>query len=292
MISYAKIDYAQGGERRPTPDPRPRYVDVTPSLARKWLSPDINSHNRKIISNAVAFYADAMEHGEWAVTGETIQFAGDIDTAPTLLNGQHRLEAIAQTGITQRILIVDRLDPDVFAVLDTGKSRGFKDVLSAMGEADATKIAAAARLAYNVEQGAVSSKTNGGQSQISNVRLQQWFEAHPDFAKYGNESSALRKAVPINPSAAMVAMWRLHQIDTEAAGVFFTGLRTGANLDTGDGRLAMREWLVRNGGRQRGVVHLAMVFKAWNGWRNNRPVQMLRWNPEAPTREKFPEPSQ
>jgi hypothetical protein len=271
-------------------DPRARYIDVTPSFARKMLAPEINSCNRKIIPSAVAFYADAMEHGEWAITGEAIQFAGQIENQPTLLGGQHRLEAVAQTGITQRMLVVDGLDPTVYAVLDTGKPHGFRDVLSAMGQVDAAKVAAAARLAYLAEHDLLNN-ASGSTPKISNLRLQEWITYHVDFTSYANEAGTIRHAVPMNASAALVALWTLSQIDKNAAGEFFDGIKTGANLGTGDARLTLRNWFIRNGSSERAAVHLAMTYKAWNGFRQGRDVKTLRWSPAAPTRELFPKPA-
>lgn len=272
-----------------TTRPRAFFMDVDPPQAEVWIDPDVNSSNRRVSPGVVAFYSDTMTRGEWAVTGESIQFAGNVETGRcTLLNGQHRLLAVIDSKTTQRLLIVDGLDPETFAVLDTGKTRSFSDVLSAAGETDTVFLSAGARLAYQVEAKTVTG--HGNATRISNLQLQEWLRANSDLVNYLADAHALRRVIAIKNSAALVASWMFHRIDNDAADEFLEGLRTGANLSPGDPRLALRTWMDRNGRNNRTAVHLAITIKAWNSWRQSRAVQLLRWNWDGAYRENFPEP--
>ena len=81
-------------------------VDVTPELAREWLG--FNTHNRNMRARTVLAYAADMASGDWRWTGDSVKFATD----GTLLDGQHRLAAIAEAGCTITTLIVRGLKND------------------------------------------------------------------------------------------------------------------------------------------------------------------------------------
>ena len=270
--------------------PRAYFMAVPPEQARKWLDPTINSRNRTVSEGVVEFYADSMDRGEWKVTGESLQFAGDaLSGNCTLMNGQHRLHAIDITDQAVTLLIVDHLDPTVFAVLDTGKTRGFKDVLSAEGHRDTSKIAAAIRLAFQVDHDMVTGH-GGAKTRVSHSQLQKYFEENEDLATFISEAGALRRTTGITMSAALVAAWKFNTLDPDMAHEFLDGLKSGANLDPRDPRLALRRWLDRNARKTRASVHLAITYKAWNAYRTGRVVEVLRWSYVGESREKFPVP--
>lgn len=74
-------------------------VEITPELAKKLLSS--NDDNRKVNSSRVSQYAKAMAGGRWMETGQPII----VSEEGMLIDGQHRLEAIARSGCTLRMLV-------------------------------------------------------------------------------------------------------------------------------------------------------------------------------------------
>lgn len=99
-------------------------VQVTPAIAREWLKK--NHDNRPVTKSHVRLLASQMESGEWKMTGEAIQFS-DTDR---LIDGQHRLEAIVQSGATIPMLVVHGVPDESQPAIDTGKTRSAGDVLS------------------------------------------------------------------------------------------------------------------------------------------------------------------
>ena len=83
-----------------------KLVSVTPDYAATLL--EKNTTNRNISQITVKRYAQAMASGEWMQNGQTITIAED----GTILDGQHRLWAVIESGITITFLIVFNVKKD------------------------------------------------------------------------------------------------------------------------------------------------------------------------------------
>lgn len=102
-------------------------VKITPEIARTYLN--ANPNNRAINLKDVNKLADDMKAGRFVSNGETIK----IDSNMELLDGQHRLEACALSGVPFEAIIVTDLPPDVFPTIDKGRGRSFADSLYIQG---------------------------------------------------------------------------------------------------------------------------------------------------------------
>jgi len=98
-------------------------MSVSPALAEEWLK--MNTNNRKKRPSTVKKYARAMRDGAWKLTHQGIAF----DEDNRLLDGQHRLEAIVQSGATVEMLVCFDVSRDVFAFIDDGAIRNSADRL-------------------------------------------------------------------------------------------------------------------------------------------------------------------
>ncbi len=103
------------------PEPQASICDITPRLAEELLGTSIG--NRKIKQWYVDVLKAAQIRGEWRVTSQGV----GIDKNGNLLDGHHRLRAIAASQVTTRILVVAGLDREAYAVIDTGMKRSFAD---------------------------------------------------------------------------------------------------------------------------------------------------------------------
>lgn len=73
-----------------------RKMSITPAIAKDWID-NHNTHNRHISDKRVNAYAQAMLDGKWIGCGnDDITF----DENGILTNGQHRLKAVIQSGVT------------------------------------------------------------------------------------------------------------------------------------------------------------------------------------------------
>jgi hypothetical protein len=108
-----------------------KITQVTPGMAQKWLS-ESNVHNRPLYEKTVESYAADMKRGFWALNNQGIGF----DEKGTLIDGQHRLQAIVNSGATVPMLIVRGLSENFHdghltqETVDQGKPRMAGDILT------------------------------------------------------------------------------------------------------------------------------------------------------------------
>lgn len=107
---------------------------ITPDLAAKWL--EGNTHNRNLRQSVVDKYARDMKEGHWRPTHQGIAF----DSKGVLIDGQHRLWAILQSGVTLDLMVTEGLDMEAQEVIDGGEVRQSRDVLTLRGEQGITTV--------------------------------------------------------------------------------------------------------------------------------------------------------
>lgn len=111
-----------------------RVETITPVLAEEYLRH--NKKNRQLRKNLVSYYAKQMKDGQWMLNGEGIIF----NEEGILVDGQHRLAAVAESGVNVEMLVVRNADKDSFATIDSGLSRKTSDIFFVKGIPNATTI--------------------------------------------------------------------------------------------------------------------------------------------------------
>lgn len=82
-----------------------------------------NTLNRNVVDNAVNDYAQQMKKGKWRLTPQGIAF----DDKGVLIDGQHRLFAVIESGMTIQTLCTWNAPPEAREVIDTGRRRAVGD---------------------------------------------------------------------------------------------------------------------------------------------------------------------
>lgn len=98
-------------------------VKMSPELATHLL--EKNDDNRPISMQHVKMLAGAMKRGEWKLTHQPIAIA----PSGRLLDGQHRLWAVVESGVTIDCVVIRDVPEDTFDCIDIGKRRSISDVL-------------------------------------------------------------------------------------------------------------------------------------------------------------------
>jgi hypothetical protein len=98
---------------------------ITPEDAKSLLN--YNTGNRKIRKQSVANFAKLLRLGEFQLTHQGLAFTGTNDRPGRLLDGQHRLMAINESGIPAQMMICWKCPESVFEVIDGGLTRSFSD---------------------------------------------------------------------------------------------------------------------------------------------------------------------
>lgn len=100
-------------------------ITITPELAREYLAKNIDK-NRPIRKAVVHAYAEQMKRGEWKITPQGISF----DQKGRLIDGQHRLMAIIESGAKVPMYVTTGVPVDRMLMIDCGAKRTPADILS------------------------------------------------------------------------------------------------------------------------------------------------------------------
>lgn len=260
-------------------------VMVSPEIAAEWLTH--NTHNRNLKPNAIKRFVADMLAGEWQWTGEPIRFAVD----GTLIDGQNRLHAIVESGVTLPMLVIRGLPMDAQRDIDTGTPRKLQDVLKLNGEPNASSLAALLRAIDAWESGVRRSFKNVGSSHSKCLRL---LADHPGIRDLVQPSRSVSDGCGIPASIVGLVWWITSSIDADDAGFFFARLGDGQGLVKGDPIYELRRTVQESLKNKRGELNrtfvLAITIKAWNAYRNGDTVGLYRWRPGGAKPERFPEP--
>jgi hypothetical protein len=100
---------------------------VTPKIAAQLLFN--NEANRNLRNRVVDKYARDMLDGNWKTTHQGIAIYSDGNIA----DGQHRLSAIIQSGVSVHMLITTGMNKDASEGIDTNAPRSISDVIRLSG---------------------------------------------------------------------------------------------------------------------------------------------------------------
>jgi hypothetical protein len=251
-------------------------VLVTPELAAKWLETMVI--NRALSTATVRRYVELMQAGEWKLDASPMRF----NTKGELMDGQHRLWAVIESGLEQRFLVVRNVTDDAFLVMDNGKRRNFGDTLSIQFPEmkNISSVAGATRIIYRASKGySTPSLTSSRGREISNEAMLAFFTENEDSVlaatAFGDRVYNKLRAIPLSHWALLV--WQFQTIDLDDANYFFQHLIDGKNQDDGSPILRLREFLMDelNAKARSHPERVAYVIKAWNLYRDGTTIQRL-----------------
>ncbi len=165
-------------------------MHITPPIATEWL--ETRGNNRKVLQGTVDRYACDMKEGRWLFNGAPIQF----DEEGKLLNGQHRLWAIIESGVAIEAVVQWGIPRDTQATIDAGAKWQSKDVLYMQGEKNTNLLSATLRWILRDEAGTIMSARS-----ISNSQAIELLERHPQV-RHSVEFIANNPRGPLKPSVA------------------------------------------------------------------------------------------
>lgn len=248
------------------------WVDLTPAVAEKWLGQ--NHGNRNVRTAKVKSLARDMRNGAWLTDGSPYRF----DWNGVLIDGQHRCEAVIESGITVRALVIRGLAPETREVMDTGTKRTPADALFFAGyDQNKNVVAAAARIALARESGYLATAFGGIAPNVTNTETVNWVRENEEVAYAVALAQKTSGRIGITPSPWAYCLYEFEKIDGQVAVEFadsmheFRGLR-----GRGDPRAAMLT-AFRNAqlGKRRkpGTAEtIYIVFRTWNAWVTNRTL--------------------
>lgn len=252
---------------------RPRHqaelVFVTRAMAKEWMEQK-NDGNRKISRAEVKRWADRINLDRYYPTHQGIAF----DEGGVLLDGQHRLAGlVASNAPGVWIQITKDLPRRTFDIIDVGRNRQPAQLIP---NPNSVSKAAAARVLIGYPKLYARANERADPSLVVEA-----YEAHRDSIDRAVEMArpvARACGIPAGIHAAVIATV-ISSNGTPAAylGSWCEGLRSGAGLEVGDPRLALRnrfatdDFLRSAGGRARHAA-VYLVVKTWNAFIEGSPM--------------------
>ncbi len=250
---------------------------ITPDVAREMLK--LNTCNRPLNKMHVDFLAKEQASGKWKLNGDTICF-----NEKGLVDGQHRLHAVIQSGVTIMAYVVTGLGSDVFDTKDIGKRRSPSDTLSVLGHKNSHRLSSQLVLidAYCTSRADKSVR-------YSNTEIQSLVAKYPDC---GDSIQTKFSGKSIIPASVLDACHYLFsRKDKKLADDFVDKICRGANLVEDSPWYVLRERLVKNSLSKAKLSRfyiMALCIKAWNAIRSGKSVKCLRWREQGDAAEAFP----
>ncbi len=249
--------------------------EITPKKAADWLH-KYNNKNRAINKGLVSVLATDMRANDWHDTGETIKFNGD----GTLLDGQHRLAAVVESGVTIKPIVVRGLSSDAQAVMDSGMKRSFSNVLTMQGIPSANTVAGITAAIHKIKK----KKTD---RRLSNSMLMHVFQKHKtgilDAAQVVLQNRP--KGMPASISGALYYICRAKLKDPDNADAFIDVLVNGTPYYQDDAVQVFRDKILTLKARHISPAPRSVLWGsvlALNAFRQEIPVRSVRF-PSEPT---------
>lgn len=248
---------------------------ITPEIAARWMEKNIkNRPQRQLVINR---YTEAMKDGQWTLNAETIKF----DTGGNLLDGQHRLQAIINSGVSIRCYVARDLAPEVFDTIDVGAARAPRDTLALAGETNFTVLSQVLRMWYiHEELGSFAELSSNVSSLITTRDLLQTLERHPDIRISISAVTGQKLLRPlISAPQAAFCHYLFARIDLPTCNHFFQKFTYGDNLESNHPVLLLRQRLLNLTAHSTNIriEKVALVIKAWNLVRKKKTAMALRW---------------
>ena len=269
-----------------TPLPTARIIHLTPELAEQLVKRNVK--NRDIKKTNYQTVLRAIRNGEWELNGEAIK----IDKNGYILDGQHRIHAVIETGIAITTFLIEGLEPDTRVTMDSGKSRSIADFLKMDGEKEPFTLAAILRRVFILDHHGLRQATVASYP-TTNKEVLAFFDENQWIRELSSPAKKIGARAKLPGSLTGLLMVAFSRIDDEDSEFFFERLYDGANLPAGHPILALKEVLDRVHGLKGTTTQTylaALVIKAWNKYRAGESIKMLTYRPGGANPESFPEP--
>lgn len=245
-------------------------IEVTPAIARALLdqAKSAGFTNRRLKRKVVDKYAHIMSKGGWTLNGEDII----LDLDGILINGQHRLQAVIQSGVTVPFFFKLNVPRETFSTFDDGAKRTLADVLGIVGYQEESKLKTVVSWLYRWE----TRQLTTGAAGLDNVTGLEYTTKWKHQIQRSINFVRNRRFATLTTPMLVFCHAVFSTKSKEDADTFIEQLIEGENLSKADQTYWLRKRLeVNSSGRQRVREQtkdkVYLIFKAWNNWRKGKP---------------------
>lgn len=260
----------------------PRRITLTPEWAAQLL--EHNTLNRPLNQQHVNRIVAQILAGKWKFNGDTIK----LSTKRDVLDGQHRLWAVVEAKIPVETIIVEGIESDAFATIDTlRKPRSGADVLALKGAARyRSQISTALQWLLRYQRGVIETHKSPI-NRIENSDVEVMYESNPGMER------AIERVMPLrgiaNPSILGFFYYVLANRSPELAERMVHTLENPGGVPMNDPFFRLRYYFTGEHLKHKNpVVTIALLIKAANAASQNREVKNLKWQNQGMTAEDFP----
>lgn len=260
----------------------PRKILLTPEMATRYL--EYNTLNRPLNELHVKRIAHQIISGKWRFNGDTIKFS----TKKDVLDGQHRLWAVVEANIPVETLIVEGIEADAFATIDTlRKPRSGSDILALKG-ATRHRAYTSAALQWLIRwQRKVVEDYRSPVNRIENSDIELMYDNNPGVERAVDRVVRLRGLA--NPSIVGFFYYILANRSPELAERMVHTLENPAGISMNDPFFRLRMYFTSEAMKKKDpVVSIALMIKAANACYYNKEVKSLSWRNQGSAPEPFP----
>lgn len=232
--------------------------------------------NRRPRHRAIERYANVMKLGKWGLSNDVICITKD----GKVINGQNRLQAVIDSGVSIHALVMLDADESMFWYMDTGQGRTLKDFLDTMGlELPSNVSSSAAYILQMLNNGKLFTRLKECQStygQQENVYA--LVEKHLDLFIAAAEYQKRMQRFSLIPSKACIVCHVIcSYADYEKAKIFYETLYS---KEWGSSRLFITlfnklQSIPRSSSEGRNVDFMKVIFAAWNLFCKNKSPQKI-----------------
>lgn len=238
-------------------------VELTPDIAAALL--ERNPNNRSLSKTKIEDFVRDMKGDDWKLNGEPIIIASD----GSLNDGQHRCQAVIQSGKSIHTVMIFGVERSTRDTLDQGKNRLVGDYLSMLGKKDANILAASARMLWQWRNfGYVTGFKGTATLKPTRTELVHLVENTPSLVK--SIDAIHQPGTGRLGSMGMVAFchYAMKVASNESAVTeFIQSLVGGAGLEEDDPRLYCRNRLMGERGSMGADQKVELIFRTWNAYR-------------------------
>lgn len=253
-----------------------RVVVVTPSLARNILETR-NVSNRKITKTNIKLISKAMVEGKWDFNGDAIRF----DKNGNMIDGQHRLMSIVNTGLSIPMVIMTGISKDAFDTIDIGTKRSASDILSINKIKNEVLTASVVKFIYAFKNGKYSANRNTVRN-LQNHEIMDYYDSLPNIVESVDFASKLKSKGQklFTPSLLGGMHYLLSEKDPEMATEFLEQLYVGSNLPNDSPIISLRNRLIKTKIDKNftltNTVLLQSILFVWDKFKTGKTCKTLK----------------
>jgi hypothetical protein len=268
-----------------TPELRISLETITPVRAEYFLAK--NRNNRGVKEQNIRKLESDLLSGNFKTTHQGIAF----DWNDNLIDGQHRLMAIARSGVTAKMYVTYNCNPENFKLIDSGSARTASDTLKSLGAQWYSSSAAGIRLilwahdCYDIRAKVVDKKLYK-RYRTTNAETAAFYHAHQgDISDCAHIASVVSSHNPALMRSSLIAFLYLAKKKhgtTAIAHEFIERVAHGANLHPKSVELALSKFInvkpsdVALQNYKKGEFMLVAYIKAFNKYLNGDSMVQFR----------------